>query len=355
MLSPEALQRLRAGHQLGVILASTKSFVDDFIWDDLLEESPEKSAEDSPEKSAEESLGNLPNSWQSEWQEDPLSLLLKDFVALANLKPARQVAVSNACASSISALALAESWLQGDEITDVLVIAADAVGPFVIRGFETLRVLTPDAVRSFSKDRSGFHLGDAAASLVLSNHKGSATYSIRGAGVDAEGFAVTRPAQSGTSLNQACLSIDRLIEDPPELILAHGTGTKVNDQIEDHVYHEMFGHLSKPPLITATKWCVGHTLGACGLVDVIASLKILQHQKVFRMAMTDQVDLDFKNHYLTAQGAPLNQNGEGIASVEPRADTRYLMETGLAELNKILVCSLGFGGIHAAVLVERVP
>jgi hypothetical protein len=298
-LESPVLQRIKSGSRLGVILATTKSFVDDFIWNESLDEI----------------------------HGDALTPLLRDFLNLADLQPTKQIVVSGACASSLSALDLAQQWLNQREVTEVLVLATDLVGPFVYRGFECLRVLAPNGGRPFSQDRSGFYLGEAAAAIVLSSHEGGGAF-LRGVGVDAEGFAITRPSQSGESLKRACRSINGF--QSPDLIIAHGTGTVVNDQIEDRVYTSLF---PERPFITGTKWCVGHTLGASGAVDVIAACEALRTQTAFRLATTSEIDPEFQGRYLHAS-----------------SDLR-----DLPPISRVMISSLGFGGIHAAALVELAP
>ena len=291
--------RLEKGKRLGVIFASTKGDVDDFIWD--------------PD-------ANL--------KTDGLTPVMDEFLNSCDLLAARKVVVSNACTSGLSALFLAEKWLNETDLDDVLIISADTVGLFVLRGFECLRVLTLDAVRPFSGERTGFHLGDAAAAILVSREPGP--FSIRGVGVDAEGFAVTRPAQSGDSLKRACLMIPRLLESPPDVILAHGTATKVNDQIEDVVYTALFGQSGDSrPLVTGSKWCVGHTLGASGAVDLVVAMMMIEKNRAFALANTALADSSFHSRYLTAGTA------------------------GPSQVSSVLVSSLGFGGIHAAAFIER--
>lgn len=296
---PDTAQaRLQDNARLGVVLATTKAHVDDFIWNDS----------------------------RDHMQGDNLTPLLDDFLRTSKLNPTKKVVVSNACASSLSALYVARSWLESGEVDDVLVVAADLVGPFVYRGFECLRVLSPDGIRPFSADRSGFYLGEAAAALFMTRLGSEGLY-LRGVGVDAEGFAITRPTVSGESLKRACLSIPGF--QTPDLIVAHGTGTKVNDQTEARVYADLFPQADSP-WITGTKWCVGHTLGPCGLLDVIAACQTLKTKSVFRLANTPIID--------------------------PALQGRYLHATCLekpAALRRALVSSLGFGGIHAAALIEE--
>lgn len=289
---------LRRDQTYGVILASTKGMSDDFVWE-------------------ENSAGH---------QRDPLTPLLNEFLRRAELTPQRSVCVSNACSSSLAALALAERWMNAG-ISQVLIVAADAVTPFVVKGFQALKLISASGVKSFSAERNGFFLGEAAAAVVVTQIQRNSSLQIHSPGLDSEGSAVTRPSSSGASLREAALRIPGLVDSPPEILIAHGTGTVINDATEDLAFSDLF---AQSPWITGTKWCVGHTLAASGALDLIAAAEALRTQRIFRLETTDEADPKFKCRYLV-RGAET-----------PRAFSR------------IMISSLGFGGMHASVLVEKV-
>jgi 3-oxoacyl-(acyl-carrier-protein) synthase len=300
-LSADSRIRIRDGSRLGVIFASTKGYVDDAMW----EKNPALA-------------------------EDLLSPVLRDFLGAAELRPARELCLSNACASSLSALAIARNWLSEPDIEDVLVLAGDRAGPFVLHGFQSLRATTADASRPFAKNRSGLLLGEATAAIFLSSHPGG--FRLGGVGVDAEGFAVTRPDADGESLIRACRQIENLDETPPDLVIAHGTATEVNDPIEARALARLFPSGTVP--ITGTKGAIGHTLGASGAVDLILAREVMKRKKVFTLSQTAILDPAFTGNFL----------------LSPSADR---VSTFPGEFNRVLVTSLGFGGIHAAAVIER--
>jgi 3-oxoacyl-(acyl-carrier-protein) synthase len=307
-LTRSEITRIQQSRSVGVILASTKSYVDDFIWN---EESEHLSS-------------------------DAFAPLIRDFVRQTGLRPSRTICISNACASSLSALFLAQHWLKENLAETVVLLAVDRVGPFVLHGFQGLRALTPELARPFANNRSGLRLGDAAAVLILKTSiKGDSSssehcFEISGVGLDAEGHAVTRPSQSGDSLQRACLQLPSLQKDPPQFIIAHGTGTPINDAVEDQVFFQLFKDSKNQPRITASKGSIGHTLGASGAMDIIAACEALRRQEIFSIVNTPEIDSSFKNSYL-------HQNHS-----YPMPD----------QFSKIMVTSLGFGGIHAAALVH---
>ncbi|HEX4923465.1 MAG TPA: beta-ketoacyl synthase N-terminal-like domain-containing protein [Bdellovibrionales bacterium] len=281
----------RAVLDVGVIFASTKGCIDDYVWADAPVEN-----------------------------RDSLRPVLDQFLKEANLLPKESICVSNACASALSALYLARSWIRQERVSHVLILAADAAGPFVARGFEVLKTLTPELTRPFDRRRQGFYLGEAACSLLVGPESDPAPgIRVEGVALDAEGFAVTRPSAGGESLRRACLSLGAV---RPDLILAHGTATIANDETEDRV----FSLLYDAP-ITSTKWSIGHTLGASGAMDLIAACEILRNRKVFQLANTEQIDPAFSSKYLIGPGA------RDFAG------------------RRVLVSSLGFGGIHGVAML----
>jgi 3-oxoacyl-(acyl-carrier-protein) synthase len=305
-LSPQEQTRVKQT-KMGVILASTKGFVDDLIW-----------------KSNQVGLNR-----------DLLSPILSDFLEKAEIQAERTICVSNACTSSLSALFLAEQWLQRRIVTEVLVIATDFIGPFVVQGFHALRALTNEQAMPFAKSRSGLRLGEAAAAILLTSREQDYEshgigFDLVGVGLSAEGFAATRPSQSGGGLKKACLSIQTLQEIPPDLVIAHGTATLLNDSTEDQVFSELFHQSESPPLITATKGSIGHTLGASGSMDVIAACEVLKNQEVFLITNSAVPDPTFQGRYLCSQHAfPIP-----------------------SQFNRVLVTSVGFGGVNAAALIQ---
>ena len=285
--------------RVGVVFASTKGLIDDVVW----------------------------HKDQNPVRQDTFTELLGEFIRQSELNPIRVITVSNACASSLSALFVARQWLNSNAVDQVVVVAADCVGPFVINGFHCLRALTDDQVRPFAKNRSGLRLGEAAAVMVLArSSQEDGQWRLEGVGLDSQGVSVTRPVSQ--SLKQACQRIAALKTKSPDLIIAHGTATPINDPIEDEIFFDLFG---RGPIVTATKWSVGHTLGASGALDVIAACEALAKQTVFKIANTLEVDPAFRSRYLTK-----NTNER------------------TAHLDRVLVTSLGFGGIHAAALISRV-
>ncbi|HMN68163.1 MAG TPA: beta-ketoacyl synthase N-terminal-like domain-containing protein [Bdellovibrionales bacterium] len=248
---------------------------------------------------------------------DPLTPLLDEFLRAQDLQPEKRLCISNACSSALGALALARIWLaQG--LDQVVILAADAVTEFVSQGFQSLKLISGGRPRPFDRARDGFWLGEAAACLVIENAGG-----IRVAGVelDTEGSVVTRPATSSVSLARALAKLPLA----PDAILAHATATPINDETEELAFRAVYGAATPP--ITGSKWCVGHTLGASAAVDLILACEILKRGRLFALATTQEVAEGYTGDY----------------TLGPARAGAY---------RTLLVSSLGFGGMHAAALLE---
>jgi hypothetical protein len=296
------LQELRsqasfcADDRLGVILASTKGEIDDYIWDE--------------------------KTYLAHAHEDGLTPLLHRFLKTAELKPKLSLCVSNACASSHSAIFLGQRWIEQKRVDQVLIIATDHIGEFIEKGFRSLNALTNSHPKPFAKERDGLALGSGAAMVLIAKTNPQSKLVLGSVAIDVEGYAVTRPAPSGKSLVRAHQMLGNIPK--PDLIIAHGTATLINDSAEDQAFFNLYG--STVP-VTGSKWAVGHTLGTSGLLDVIAACEVLRAQSSFSLGTTLSADPALQCHYLT----------------RGREATHAF--------KNILVSSLGFGGVHALTTV----
>jgi 3-oxoacyl-(acyl-carrier-protein) synthase len=308
----DEVQKIQNSERVGVIFASTKGMIEDFVWSQTPLDS----------------------------YSDPYTPILEDFLTSVGLNAKKSLCISNACASSLSALFLAKQWLAQGDVSWVIVLAADHIGPFVAQGFQALRALTATKSRPFDRQRDGLQLGEAAVALVLGSKPVTdrKNFEIEAVGIDTEGFAATRPSLSGESLKRACLQLPALRELPPDLIISHGTSTVVNDQVEDQVFTRLFEGAERLPRVTGTKWCIGHTLGVSGAMDVIAACQVMAKRKFFHLATTSEIDPAFRGRYL--------MGAQGVKG--SRANSSDCPEM----VQRILVSSLGFGGVHAAALIR---
>jgi nodulation protein E len=189
--------------------------------------------------------------------------------------------VSTACASSAYAVALGQQMIRSGAIDVAIVGGAEAClteGAF--KAWEALRVLAPDTCRPFSKGRRGLVLGEGAAIVVLESldharARGAPLHGeIAGCAMNSDASHILNPSLEGQiAAIRACLADARLDADDIGYINAHGTATLANDLTEARAIRGVFGDAGARSLaVSSTKSMHGHTIGAAGAIELVATL-----------------------------------------------------------------------------------
>jgi 3-oxoacyl-[acyl-carrier-protein] synthase II len=193
------------------------------------------------------------------------------------------------------------------------------------------------ASRPFDKDRDGFVIAEGAGILVLESleHAQARGATILGeiVGYGATGDAHHETAPDPTGAGGAgCMRMAlRDAGITPEqigYINAHGTSTEFNDKTETAVIKQVFGAHAHKLAVSSTKSMTGHTLGAAGGVEAIASLLALRHGVL-----------------------PPTIN---LTTPDPECDLDYVPNTARkVQVEYALSNNLGFGGHNASVIFKR--
>lgn len=196
--------------------------------------------------------------------------------------------ISTACSSSANAIMLGARMIRHKKAHCVIVGGTDALSIFTVNGFNALKILDPDWCKPFDANREGLNLGEGAAYLVLESEEhlelrnGKALATVEGYGNANDAFHQT--ASSPNAIG-ATLAIQRAIQmaeiHPNEIgyINAHGTGTNNNDASELTAFNNVFDDQRIP--YSSTKAYTGHTLGAAGAVEAVASILTLTRELAF--------------------------------------------------------------------------
>ena len=154
----------------------------------------------------------------------------------------------------------------------------------LLRAWEAMRVVSSDVCRPFSADRKGLTLGEGGAMLVLENWEDAKARGaemlgeILGFGMSSDGFHITQPCPHGPAkAMQWALQDAGIKPDEIDYINAHGTGTMANDSTETEAIRSVFSRKADSLLVSSTKSMHGHTLGAAGGIEAIATLLALKH------------------------------------------------------------------------------
>ena len=244
--------------------------------------------------------------------------------------------VSSACASATHAIGQAFHMVRNGTVTCAVTGGTEASITFgAMKGWEAMRIMSPDTCRPFSKDRKGMLIGEGAAVVVLealdhARSRGADILAeIAGFGMSADAKDLTAPDPDGMARAiTAALADAALSPDMIDYVNAHGTGTTANDQAETVALHRGFGAHARQLAISSTKSVVGHTLGAAGALEFIAAI----------MAIRDGI-------------APPTMNYLGP---DPDCDLDYVPnEARRIPVRAILSNSFAFGGLNAVLAARQ--
>lgn len=193
---------------------------------------------------------------------------------------------STACSSANHALGQA-FWLVRQGTLD-MAVAGGSEAPLCygnLKAWETMRVVSADTCRPFSKDRTGMVLGEGGAMFVLetlesAEARGAKIYAeIVGFGMSADAHHLTMPlAEGAAKAIKMALSDGNLSPEQVGYVNAHGTATQANDAMETNALRLVFGGHTDKLAVSSTKSMHGHTLGAAGAIESAATVLALHNK-----------------------------------------------------------------------------
>lgn len=192
--------------------------------------------------------------------------------------------VTSACASSNHAIASAVDQIRLGRADVMLAGGTDAPMVWgILKGWEALRVLSPDTCRPFSADRQGLVLGEGAGMVVLESYDHAVARGadilaeVAGSGFSGDASDIVAPTIEGPErAMRACLADAGLNPEEIDYLNAHGTGTKANDQIETAAIKRVFGDHAYKLSVSSTKSMHAHCLGASGALELIACVMAMR-------------------------------------------------------------------------------
>lgn len=274
-----------------------------------------------------------------------VSARLSGLLALGN----QVTANSSACATGTEAVALGAQRIRAGHAERMLCGGVEGASEYLWAGFDAMRVLArgfneapESASRPMSASARGFVPG-AGAGMVLLESLESAER--RGARIHAEllgaavncggqraGGSMTAPNPEGVvRCIRGALADAALSGTDVDLIDGHLTATAA-DPREVRAWSEALGRgPGALPPITSTKSTIGHTLGAAGAIECVAS--VLMVSRGFVHASVNCDDLH-----------PEIEPFAGSIPHETRED---------AELRVVAKAGFGFGDVNAALILRR--
>lgn len=198
--------------------------------------------------------------------------------------------VNSACASGAHAIGQAMQLIRWGGADVMLAGGAEApLTYFSLLAFRLLGVLAQgeegaaQACKPFDVRRDGFVLGEGAAALVLeaADHaraRGAHAYArVLGYGQSLGAYHPVHARPDGEDAAAAMRGALRDADVDPSwvgYVNAHGTGTRENDVAEARAMALIFG--PRQPSLSSIKPVTGHTLGAAGALEAVATVKALE-------------------------------------------------------------------------------
>jgi len=253
-------------------------------------------------------------------------------------------AIVSACASGAHSIGEAARMIASGD-ADVMVAGGTESGitPLSFAGFCAARALSTrnnrpqQASRPFDKDRDGFVMGEGAGVIVLEELEHARRRSvlilaeIMGYGASCDAYHITAPAPGGPGAAKAIMAaIDDagLSVTDVDYINAHGTSTLANDAEETAAIKTVFGEHAYRLAISSNKSMIGHTLGAAGAIELVATVLTIRDGIIPPTINLDEPD--------------------------PKCDLDYTPHKSVKRSVRVAISnSLGFGGHNSCLVAKR--
>lgn len=207
-------------------------------------------------------------------------------------------AVATACASGAHAIMRA-GQLVADGRADLMIAGGSEAGltPATYAGFTNIGAMSVRGIsQPFDEERDGFVMSEGAALVVLerwdlAEARGATILAeFLGGASTADSFHITAPDPSGSAGKVATMmALAEAGLEPTDVVHvnAHGTSTPLNDRMEAALIEDVFG---PDVLVTSTKGATGHSIGAAGAVEFVASILAMKHKLIPATAGTRNLD-----------------------------------------------------------------
>jgi 3-oxoacyl-[acyl-carrier-protein] synthase II len=255
-------------------------------------------------------------------------------------------AISNACVSGNQAIGVAFQRIRSGAWDRVLVgavygmcTASELMNFHMLSTLATGDSPAAEMSRPFSQDRTGFVLGEGAASLVLEAREVAEARDAKILGL-VSGYASTSDAyritdgrpdgKAAAKAMQLAFAVAALTPDQIDAISAHGTSTRLNDKVETVAIKIALGSRAYEIPAVSLKSQTGHSIIAAGAQEAVASLLMLSEQTLAPTINYREFDPECDLDCVPNHARP-------------------------AKLRKILSNSFGFGGQNACVVFEQAP
>lgn len=239
--------------------------------------------------------------------------------------------ISLACVSGVAGVVYAADKIRLNEFDHVMVVGGDLVSSFTAAGFQSFQALSNEVCLPYDDRRTGLNLGEGAASVVLSKNQGIFQDQIveyLGGATSNDANHISGPSRTGEGL---FIAVDKALEEsgvsPHEinLISAHGTATRYNDDMESIAFNR---HGMGDIPLHSLKGNFGHSLGASSLIELVMGMECMN-----------------RSILLPTRGCEQPGTTETLHVIQ-RVES--------ANVDVLLKTASGFGGVNASAIFKRV-
>ncbi len=245
---------------------------------------------------------------------------------------------SSACSTGIASIAGGARLLLDGECDAVLTGSTEAsIHPLIYAAFRNMGILSQKdgGPAPFDIERDGFLMGEGAAVMILEREKSAKKRKapilarLAGWALGADAFGALEMEPNGNTivpLIGRALCKAGLKPSDIGYVNAHGTGTRLNDEVESKALNKVFGDAG--PWVSSTKGATGHLLGAAGSVEAVISSMVLNRGEI-----------------------PDTRN---LSKPDPQCRIRHVEKGGVRQkVDHVMSLSYGFGGQLGAVVFSK--
>jgi 3-oxoacyl-[acyl-carrier-protein] synthase II len=226
----------------------------------------------------------------------------------------------SACAAGAHAIGSAARLIDSGDADAVICGGSESsLTPLAYAAFGAMDALSKTGIsRPFDARRDGFVMAEGAGVLVLEDaeraeERGATIIGeLKGYGATADAHHLTAPEPRGEGAARAillALADAGLDATQVDYVNAHGTSTPLNDRAETAAIKAALGERASDVPISSTKSAIGHTLGAAGAVEAVATVIALRERMAPPTLGYEQPDEGLDLDYVPEGPRPLRGNG----------------------------------------------
>lgn len=192
-----------------------------------------------------------------------------------------------------------------------------------------------ESCRPFDKKRCGLVIGEGGVAYSLQSEeyadKSKILAEIVGFDSTMDSYMVTDPNPDGEYLAKAAINAIQqagITSSEIDCVHVHGTGTFRNEPAETQAMKRIFGDKYREVPVFSLKGQIGHLIGACGAMEILAVIRSIQNQEVLPTA--------------------------NFVTPDPDADLFVIKDKPYkTKINNVLKLNAGFGGQNTAMVIRK--